>query len=167
MKHRWMALGFIVGALVAGLAAPVSITNAGGSATNTFTLTGRYHGTLTISNPTSECFVDEFSNPHLSDSVKLDMTGSLAGLKPHSWFFLATEPKQGTFTTKHTNIATAARLRPTNLNYMIAFSQTSGTIVFNGKTGSVNLRTVFNNGYENTVTATMVGTWSCPTVQHL
>jgi hypothetical protein len=167
MKQTRVVLGLVLTMLMAGLATLVSLTSAGGSTTNTLTLSGKYHGTLTVSNPASECFVDEFSNSHLSDSVKLDMTGTLVGLKPQSWFFLATEPKQGTFTTKHTNTATAARLRPTNLNQMISFSQTSGTIAFNGKTGSVNVRTVFNNGYENTVTATMVGTWSCPTVHHL
>jgi len=134
---------------------------------NQFTVTGKYHGTLTVTTPANACFVDEFSNPHLSDSVKLGMTGSLSGLHPTSWFLLITEPRQGTFVTKHTNQATSAKLRPTNANFDIAFSQTSGTIAFNGKTGSVKLKVVYNNGYENTVSGTVAGSWSCPTVQHL
>jgi hypothetical protein len=137
------------------------------AAANQFTVTGKYHGTLTVTNPAVGCFVDEFSNPHLSDSVKLGMSGTLSGLHPTSWFLLITEPRQGTFVTKHSNQATSAKLRPTNANVDIGFSQTSGTIAFNGRTGSVNLKVVFNNGYENTVSGTLAGSWSCPRVQHL
>jgi len=151
---------------VSGLV-PVATASAAGGV-NTFTVSGKYHGTLSITNPVADCFIEEFDNPHLSDAVKLGpLTGSLSGLKPKSWFFLATEPKEGTFVTKHTNDATAARLRPTNENDTIAFSQTSGTIHFHGTTGAVNLKVVFNNGYENTVTETVIGNWSCPLVHHL
>jgi len=153
---------FVLGGLSLALPAGAS------PAVNTLVLSGKYHGTLKLSNPATNCFVDEFSNPHLSDSVKLiSLTGAISGLKPRSWFFLLTEPKQGTFTTKHTNVATAARLRPTNANVTIAFSQTSGTIKFEGATGSADLKVVFNNGFENTVTEEMVGSWSCPTVHHI
>jgi len=139
-----------------------------GGAVNTFAVMGKYHGTLTLTSPGADCFIEEYSNPHLSDAVKLGpITGTLSGLKPTIWSFLATEPRQGTFVTKHTNEATAARLRPENPNQTIAFSQTSGTVTFNGATGSVNMKVVFNNGYEDTVSESVIGNWSCPVVHHL
>ena len=48
----------------------------------------------------------------------------------------------------------------------ISFSQTSGTIKFDGKTGSVDMKMVFNTGVANTVTEALVGNWSCPAVLH-
>jgi hypothetical protein len=29
------------------------------------------------------------------------------------------------------------------------------------------MKVVFNNGFENTVTETLIGNWSCPAVNHL
>jgi hypothetical protein len=162
-------IGFTAVVLLAGVAGLVPTASAApGGTVNTFTVSGKYHGTLTLTNPGADCIINEYSNPHLSDSVNLDpMTGVLSGLKPKIWSFLATEPKQGTFVTKHTNQATSAKLRPGNLNAVIAFSQTSGTITFDGAKGSVNMKMVFDNGVENTVTETVVGNWTCPLVHHI
>jgi hypothetical protein len=153
---------------LAGLAGLASSALAAGAKPNTFTVSGTYHGTLTVMNPASDCFIEEFNNPHLSDAVKLGpLTGALSALKGTAWSFLATEPRQGTFVTAHTNQSIAARLRPLNPNAQIAFSQTSGTITFAGKTGSAHMRMVFNNGGQDTVTESVVGSWSCPVVHHL
>jgi hypothetical protein len=162
-------VGFVAAVLLFGVAelAPTA-TAAGGGAVNTFTVSGKYHGVLTLTNPGTDCIINEYSNPHLSDSVNLDpLAGVLSGLKPKVWSFLATESKQGTFVTKHTNQATSAKLRPANPNAVIAFSQTSGSITFNGMTGSVNLKMVFDSGVADTVTETVVGNWSCPVVHHI
>ena len=155
-------------AVAVALGAAAATGTAHGAKVDTFTVSGKYHGTLTLTNPGADCFIDEFSSRYLSDSVKLDpLTGSLSGLAGKDWFFLATEPRQGTFVTKATNQATSAKIRPVNANDTIAFSQTSGTITFDGKTGSASMTMVFNNGYENTVTVTVSGSWSCPVVHHL
>jgi hypothetical protein len=156
-------VGFTAVVLLAGVAGLVpTATAAAGGSVNTFVVSGKYHGTLTLANPKKDCYIDEISNIHL-DSIRLDpLTGVLSGLKPKSWFFVVTEPKQGIFVNGKT-----ARLRPDNNNVDITFSQTSGTIKFDGKTGSLNIKVVFNNGFENTVTETVIGTWSCPVVNHL
>jgi hypothetical protein len=158
----WAGACFVLATL--GVALPAAAS----PAPNTLVLSGKYHGTLKLTDLSVNCFIEEFNNSHLSDAVKLtSLTGTISGLRPKSWFFLLTEPKQGRYTTKHTNGATAARLRPTNANVVLSFSQTSGTINFNGATGSADLKVVFNNGYENTVTESLVANWSCPTVHHL
>jgi hypothetical protein len=167
--RRVATVGFTVAVLLAGVAgfAPIA-TAASGGAVNTFTVSGKYHGTLTLANPGTDCIINEYSNPHLSDSVNLEpLTGVLSGLKPKIWSFLATESKQGTFVTKHTNQATSAKLRPANLNAVIAFSQTSGSITFDGTRGSVNMKMVFDSGAADTVTETVVGNWTCPVVHHI
>ncbi|MFI5036385.1 MAG: hypothetical protein ACHQFZ_09310 [Acidimicrobiales bacterium] len=156
--------------LLGGLAAfgigPMAST-ADGSSVNTFTLSGKYHGTLKLANPTKDCFIDEFSNTHLVDTIRFDyLTGSLTGLTTTSWYFVATEPKQGTFTTKLNGPGNTGRLRPENNNVTVGFFEASGTIKFGGKTGSVNLKVVFNNGYANTVTETLTGSWSCPKINN-
>ncbi|HEV2427393.1 MAG TPA: hypothetical protein VGS61_04145 [Acidimicrobiales bacterium] len=141
---------------------------AAGSPVNTFTLSGKYHGTLKIPNPTKDCFIEEFSTPGLFDTIRFDyMTGAISGQTTKSWYFVATEPHQGTFVTKVSSHTNTARLRPENNSVTIQFTQTSGTIVFSGKTGSVNMRVVYNNGYANTVTETLSGSWSCPKVTKL
>jgi hypothetical protein len=167
--RRVAKVGFTVAVLLAGVAGFASTATAAGSgAVNTFTVSGKYHGTLTLANPGTDCIINEYKNPHLADSVNLEpLTGVLSGLKPKIWSFLATESKQGTFVTKHTNPATSAKLRPANLNAVIAFSQTSGSITFDGTTGSVNMKMVFDSGVADTVTETVVGNWTCPVVHHI
>jgi len=163
-KRARAKVGFTAVVLLAGVAGLVpTATAAAGGSVNAFVVSGKYHGTLTLTNPRKDCYIDEFSNRQLLDTIRLDpLTGVLSGLKPKSWFFVATEPKEGTFVK-----GTSARLRPDNNNVDIAFSQISGTIKFYGKTGSVKMKVVFNNGFENTVTETVIGNWSCPVVNHL
>jgi hypothetical protein len=153
---------------LAGVSGDVSAAAAIRAKVNTFTVSGKYHGTLTIPNPSRDCTINDYKNPHLSDSVNLySITGVLSGLPEKSWSFLATEPKQGTFVTTKTNQATSAKLRPSNPNDTVGFSQTSGTIKFDGKAGSVNLKMVYDNGIAATVTVTVIGNWSCPVVNHI
>jgi hypothetical protein len=162
-------LAFTAVVMLAGVTGLLPISpGAGGSTVNTLTVSGKYHGTLTLTNTGADCIINEYSNPNFSDSVNLDpLTGVLSGLKPKSWSFLATEPKQGIFVTKHTNQATSAKLKPANPNSVVAFSQTSGTITFDGTTGSVNMKMVFDNGIENTVTVKVIGSWACSVVHHI
>lgn len=163
-------VGLVAVVLLAALAALVpAATNVAGSTINTFTLSGKYHGTLTLTNPSKDCYIYEFpTSSHLYDTIKLDpITGVLSGLKTTSWFFLDTEPKQGTYVSTHTSSSShGARIEPENPNVSISFSQTSGSIKFDGKTGSVDMKMVFNTGVANTVTETLIGNWSCPAVLH-
>lgn len=163
-------VGLVTVVLLVAFAALVpAATNVGGSTVNTFSLSGKYHGTLKLTNPSRDCYIYEFpASSHLYDTIKLDpLTGVLSGLKTTSWFFLDTEPKQGTYVSAHTSSSShGARIEAENPNVSISFSQTSGTIKFNGKTGSVNMKMVFNTGVENTVTETLIGNWSCPAVLH-
>jgi hypothetical protein len=104
--------------LLAGVAGLVpTATAAAAGSVNTFVLSGKYHGMLTLTNPRKDCYIDEFSNPHLLDSIRLDpLTGVLSGLKPKSWFFVDTGPKQGTFVK-----GTTARLRPDTTTWTSLF----------------------------------------------
>jgi hypothetical protein len=160
------SVGVAVAALIGGslLLLGPGVAGAKG-ATNTFTFTGMYGGSLKLTPSSENCTYGKTLNGK-SFMVNLShLKGSVTGAGSGPWGLTVFVPKQG---TTHVAAANVHALNDTtfqsNGSPITALDETSGTVTTNGTTGTINLEVEYHTLAGNTYggTDTVTGSWSCP-----
>jgi hypothetical protein len=135
------------------------------AASNTFTFTGAYSGTLKLKPSNLDCSFGKSYNGKSYLVTLSHMKGIISGAGSGSWAMSAYVSKQG---KNHVAKADVHSLTDTsfqsNAEPIIAFDETSGTVTYHGSTGSIDItveyHAVGSTSYSGS--ATVTGSWSCP-----
>jgi hypothetical protein len=142
---------------------PPATANASG-ATNTFTFTGAYSGTLKLTPSSFNCsFGKTYSGKGYLVTLS-HMKGTISGAGTSAWAMSAYPSKKG---TTHVGAANVKSLTDTsfqsNGSPIISFLETSGSITYKGSTGSINITVEYHAVGSATYgkVATVTGSWNC------
>ena len=160
----------LLGAVGGGIASAAKSPSKGGP-TTTFTVTGKYHGTLTLSDPMRNCSLTNGRHMAGLGGASIDATlhGKLSGLSYSTWIFLASATEGGTNMIQKglsQTSAYGASLQPvipggsTNLGFFAS----SGKITVGNQKGAATYKMSYDNGSgkANAGNVTISGTWDCP-----
>jgi uncharacterized protein (DUF2147 family) len=134
-------------------------------ASNTFTFSGAYSGTLTLKPSSLDCSFGKSYNGKSYLVTLSHMKGTISGAGAGSWAMSAYVSKQG---KNHVAKANVHSLTDTsfqsNAAQIIAFDETSGTVTYHGSTGSIDITVEYHAIGSTTYSgsATVTGSWNCP-----
>lgn len=168
-RGRWSrdrAAGIILtGMVLLGGVALVSPGTASASgASNTFTFTGAYSGTLKLTPSSFNC---SFGKTYSGEGYLVTlshMKGTISGVGKGAWGMSAYPSKKG---TTHVGAADVHSLTDTSFQSdgspIISFVETSGSITYKGSTGSINITVEYHAVGSATYgkVATVTGSWNC------
>jgi hypothetical protein len=137
--------------------------NASG-ASNVFTFTGAYSGTLKLTPSSLNCsFGKTYSGKGFRVTLS-HMKGTITGAGAGAWAMSAYPSKKG---TTHVSAANVKSLSDASFQSsgtpIISFLETSGSITYNGSKGSINITVEYHAVGSTTYgkTATVTGSWNC------
>lgn len=168
-RGRWLrdraAAIILTGMVLLGGVALVSPGTASASgASNTFTFTGAYSGTLKLTPSSLNCsFGKTYSGKGYLVTLS-HMKGTISGAGTGPWAMSAYPSKKG---TTHVGAADVKSLSDTsfqsNGSPIISFLETSGSITYKGSTGSINITVEYHAVGSTTYgkVATVTGSWNC------
>lgn len=143
------------------LAPSIALAN---TASNTFTFKGAHSGTLKLTPSSFNCsFGKTYSGKGYLVTLS-HMEGTISGAGKGSWAMTAYASKKG---TNHVVKADVQSLTDTsfqsNGETIIAFDETSGTVTYNGSTGSINISVEYHAVGSTTYSgsSTVTGSWNC------
>jgi hypothetical protein len=160
-----VAAAAIAGTLLfGGMALLAPATVAAKTASNTFTFTGAHSGTLKLTPSSLNCSFGKTYNGKGYLVTLSHMEGTISGAGKGSWAMTAYASKDG---TTHVAKANVQSLTDTSFQSdgepIIAFDETSGTVTYNGATGSIHLSVEYHaigsTAYSGSSTVT--GSWNC------
>jgi hypothetical protein len=150
--------------LLGGVALVSSGTASASGASNTFTFTGAYSGTLKLTPSSFNCsFGKTYSGKGYLVTLS-HMKGTISGAGKGAWGMSAYPSKKG---TTHVGAADVHSLTDTsfqsNGSPIISFVETSGSITYKGSTGSINITVEYHAVGSTTYgkVATVTGSWNC------
>jgi uncharacterized protein (DUF2147 family) len=147
-----------------GMALLAPSTAVAKTASNTFTFKGAHSGTLKLTPSSLNCSFGKTYNGKGYLVTLSHMTGTISGAGKGSWAMTAYVPKKG---TTHVAKADVKSLTDTsfqsNAERIIAFDETSGTVTYNGSTGSINISVEYHAVGSTTYSgsSTVTGSWNC------
>ena len=164
-SRYWAGAIISTGMVLFGGVALVSPGSASASgASNTFTFTGAYSGTLKLSPSSFNCsFGKAYSGKGYLVTLS-HMKGTISGAGKGAWAMSAYPSKKG---TTHVGAADVHSLADTsfqsNSSPIIFFVETSGSITYKGSTGSINITVEYHAVGSTTYgkVATVTGSWNC------
>ena len=139
-------------------------TASASGASNTFTFTGAYSGTLKLTPSSFDCsFGKAYSGKGYIVTLS-HMKGTISGAGTGAWAMSAYPSKKG---TTHVGAADVKSLTDasfqSNASPIISFLETSGSITYKGSTGSINITVEYHAVGSTTYgkVATVTGSWKC------
>jgi hypothetical protein len=159
-------VGVAVAALISGGVVLLVPSVAGAKApTNTFTFTGTYSGTLKLTPSSENCSFGKTLNGKSFMANLSHLKGSISGAGSGPWGLTVYVPKKGTTHVAQANVhALNDTTFQSNGATITELEETSGTIKYEGSTGSVNLKVEHHSLIGNTYSGsdTVTGSWNCP-----
>jgi hypothetical protein len=164
-------LGALGGGIVGAAKSPAKGGSLNGGKTTYFKITGKFKGTLTLSDPKRNCTLTNGAHQPGGGgaSVVLNLTGKIPGLSYKTWTFNASVPKGGTNLVEKgwfQGSAYDASLRPIIVGGSpnIGFFAFSGTITIGAQDGSATFKMGWDSGggKANDGNVTISGSWDCP-----
>jgi hypothetical protein len=150
--------------LFAGVALVSPATAYASAASNVFTFTGAYGGTLKLTPSSLNCsFGKSYSGKGYRVTLS-HMKGTITGAGAGAWAFSAYPSKKG---TAHVGAADVKSLSDASFQSsgtpIISFLETSGSITYKGSKGSINITVEYHAVGSTTYgkTATVTGSWNC------
>ena len=144
------------------LVSPGTATASGAS--NTFTFSGAYSGTLKLTPSSFNCsFGKTYSGKGYLVTLS-HMKGTISGAGTGAWAMSAYPSKKG---TTHVGAADVQSLTDTSFQStgspIISFVETSGSITYKGSTGSIKITVKYHAVGSTTYgkVATVTGSWNC------
>jgi uncharacterized protein (DUF2147 family) len=134
-------------------------------ASNTFTFTGAYSGTLKLKPSSLDCSFGKTYNGKSYLVTLSHMKGTISGAGSGSWAMSAYVSKQGKSHVAKANVQSLTDTSfQSNAAPIIAFDETSGTVTYHGSTGSIDIKVEYHAIGSTTYTgsATVTGSWNCP-----
>jgi hypothetical protein len=135
------------------------------TSSNTFTFKGAYSGTLELTSSSLNCSFGKTYNGKSYLVTLSHMKGTISGAGKGPWAMTAYVSKQG---TTHVAKADVHALNDTSFQSngvpIISFVETSGTITYQGSSGSISLSVEYHAVGSTTYgkSATVTGSWNCP-----
>lgn len=151
-------------ALVVGGLAQFAASTAGASGTkNTFVFKGAYSGTIKYPPSTGFCSYGKAYSGKGYLVTLSHMTGTIKGAGSGPWALTLFAPKIGTNHLAKANPKLISDSSFQNAATIVSFFETSGTITYNGATGSLHLTVVHHVVGSTTYRgiSTVTGSWSC------
>jgi len=132
---------------------------------NIFSLTGAHSGTLKLTSSSLNCqWGKTYSGKGYLVTLS-HMKGTISGAGSGEWTLTAYVPKKGSTHVASANVHSLTDTSiQSNAEPIISFYETSGTVTFQGSTGSVDLTLAYHPIGSSTYsgTTTMTGSWNCP-----
>jgi hypothetical protein len=134
------------------------------TASNTFTFTGAHSGRLKLTPSSLDCTFGKAYNGKSYMVTLSHMAGTISGAGKGSWAMTAYVPKQGTTTVAKANLQSLTDTSfQSNGEPIIAFDEKSGTVTYNGSTGSIRIDVEYHAIGSTTYSGSSVvtGSWNC------
>lgn len=161
-----VATAAIAGVMLFGgmaLFAPSSATAK--TASNTFIFAGAHSGTLVLTPSSMNCSFGKTYNGKSYLVTLSHMKGTISGAGTGPWAMTAYVSKRG---KTHVTKANVHSLTDTSFQSsgvpIIAFDETSGTVAYDGSTGSISMSVEYHaiGSTSYSGSATVTGSWNCP-----
>jgi hypothetical protein len=133
-------------------------------ATNTFTFTGAYNGTLKLSPSSLNCSYGQTYSGKGYLVTLSHMKGTISGAGTGSWALTAYPSKKGTTRVAKANLQSYNDTAfQSNATPIIQFVEASGRITYHGATGSIDITVDYHPVGSQTYTGstTVTGSWNC------
>jgi hypothetical protein len=164
LREKTTAL-ILTGTVLFGAVVLVSPTTASaGGTSNTFTFKGAYSGTLKLSPSSFNCtFGKTYSGKGFLVTLS-HMKGTITGAGSGAWGLSVYPSKKG---TTHVGAANVKSLTDSSFQSsgspIISFLETSGSVTYEGSTGSIKMTVEYHAVGSTTYgkTATVTGSWNC------
>ena len=134
------------------------------TASNTFTFKGAHSGTLELTPSSLNCSFGKTYNGKGYLVTLSHMQGTISGAGKGAWAMTAYAPKNGTTHVVKANVRSLSDTSFQNDGVpIIAFDETSGTVTYNGSTGSIRLSVEYHAVGSTTYSgmSTVTGSWNC------
>ena len=171
MKHlpgrgtREKAAALVVtGMFVLGSVAMATPAGAGAKITNSFTFTGAYSGTIKLVPASLNCtYGKTYSGKGFLVTLS-HMKGTITGAGKGEWAMSVYPSKKGTTKVTKANVqAYNDNAFQSNAEPIVQFLETSGSVTYEGATGSLDMTVEYHQVGSATYgkTATVTGSWNC------
>ena len=150
--------------LLGGMALFAPSTAVAKTASNTFTFKGAHSGTLELTPSSMNCSFGKSYNGKSYLVTLSHMKGTISGAEKGPWAMTAYVTKQGTTHVAKANVRSLTDTSFQNSGVpIIAFDEISGTVTYNGSTGSIRISVAYHAIGSTTYTgsSTVTGSWNC------
>jgi uncharacterized protein (DUF2147 family) len=132
---------------------------------NTFTFKGAHSGTLELTPSSMNCSFGKTYNGKSHLVTLSHMKGTISGAGKGPWTVGAYVSKKGKTHVAKANVHSLTDTSfQSNAVPIIAFDETSGTVTYNGSTGSMSITVEYHAVGSTTYSGstTVTGSWNCP-----